>query len=177
MTETKTDDMLLAEFVRGERLSLAALADRYERSMLGLAMGLLGGRRDLAMDAAQETWVRVIRFAGGFRGQSSVKTWIYTILVHQCRSIRSAEKTLAERAPRAAEEGRGAEPVGGDERLRRAVEALGDGPREVVLMCYHLGMTHEAVAEVLGAPLGTVKSRLHAGLKELRAALSPEDAR
>jgi RNA polymerase sigma-70 factor (ECF subfamily) len=168
-----TDEILLARHLGGDPAALAALAVRHERSMLGLACGLLGGRRDLAMDAVQEVWVRVIRFAGGFEGRSSVKTWIYTILTNQCRTMRAARGSspLPESLPEAAGPGRP-----GDERLHAALEALGDGPREVVLMCYHAGLTHEVVAEVLGVPLGTVKSRLHGALTSLRAALSAEVA-
>jgi RNA polymerase sigma-70 factor (ECF subfamily) len=173
MNDSRPDDILLAEFVRGDPRGLSVLAERYERSMLGLACGLLGGRRDLAQDAVQETWVRVIRFAKGFEGRSGVKTWLYTILVNQCRGMRAAG---AANAAKVGEVGEGDE-TRTDERLCAAVEGLAEGPREVVLMCYHHGLTHEAVADVLGVPLGTVKSRLHAALRDLRAALSPEGAR
>lgn len=176
MIDSRPDDILLAEFVRGDARGLSVLAERYERSMLGLACGLLGGRRDLAQDAVQETWVRVIRFAKGFEGRSGVKTWLYTILVNQCRGMRVAMTRTS--ADEDAAQGTGDEPARkSDERLRAAVESLAEGPREVVLMCYHHGLTHEVVAEVLGVPLGTVKSRLHAALRDLRAALSPEGAR
>jgi RNA polymerase sigma-70 factor (ECF subfamily) len=141
--------------------------------MLGLACGLLGGRRDLAQDAVQETWVRVIRFAKGFEGRSGVKTWLYTILVNQCRGMRAAGAANAAKVGEVSE----GDETRTDERLCAAVEGLAEGPREVVLMCYHHGLTHEAVADVLGVPLGTVKSRLHAALRDLRAALSPEGAR
>lgn len=174
MTEPKPDDILLAAFVRGSRDALATLAERHERSMLGLACGLLGGRRDLAQDAVQETWVRVIRFAAGFEGRSGVKTWIYTILVNQCRTMRAARTSADAAVGEVATEGVGSLE---DERLRAALDGLGEGPREVVLMCYHHGLTHETAAAVLGVPLGTVKSRLHAALRDLRAALSPEGAR
>ena len=167
-----TDEILLARHLGGDPAALAALAVRHERSMLGLACGLLGGRRDLAMDAVQEAWVRVIRFAGGFEGRSSVKTWIYTILTNQCRTMRAARGSSP--LPEAVAATPGARP--GDERLHAALETLGDGPREVVLMCYHAGLTHEVVAGVLGVPVGTVKSRLHAALSSLRSALSAEVA-
>lgn len=173
MTEHRTDETLLAGFTRGDRAALAALAERHERSMLGLAKGLLGGRRDLAMDAVQETWVRVIRFAGGFQGRSSVKTWLYAILVNQCRGMRGARRDAGAPPETAAA---GPERPG-DERLHAALDGLGEAAREVVLMCYHAGMTHETAAEVLGIPLGTVKSRLHGALRELRAGLATETTR
>lgn len=174
MTDHGPDESLLASFTRGDRGALAALAERHERSMLGLARGLLGGRRDLAMDAVQETWVRVIRFAAGFQGRSSVKTWLYTILVNQCRAMRGARRD-AGALPETLAAGGDGRP--GDEKLHAALDGLGDAGREVVLMCYHAGLTHETAAEVLGVPLGTVKSRLHGALRELRAVLATEGAR
>ncbi len=68
MNRGATDEQLLAKFVGGDRAPLGELAQRYERPLLGMAMGLLGGQRSLACDAVQETWLRVIRFAGGFNG-------------------------------------------------------------------------------------------------------------
>ncbi|HWL95056.1 MAG TPA: sigma factor, partial [Phycisphaerae bacterium] len=83
----KSDEQLLAEFVAGRKAALGELARRHESSLLGLACGLLGGREDLARDAVQETWMRVVRFAGGFHGRSCFKTWVYRIAVNQCRDI------------------------------------------------------------------------------------------
>ena len=58
--------------------------------------------------------------------------------------------------------------------VRRAVERLDDDKRFVVLLCYHAGLTHEQAAEILELPLGTLKSRLHAALTELRGVLAAE---
>lgn len=178
----KTDEQLLADFVAGRSAALGALARRHETALLGLAAGVLHGRRDLACDAVQETWVRVIRFAGQFAGRSSVKTWLYRITVNQCRTL--LDSLPAERAT--AEPPDAAAPPSPPERtlhraetnhaVRRAVEQLEAERRLVVLLCYHGGMTHEQAAEILEIPLGTLKSRLHAALNELRAALRQEAA-
>ena len=64
------DEQLLEAFVRGERSALGELAARYEASLLGLCAGVLGGSRELAMDAVQETWVPVEGFAPRLRGRS-----------------------------------------------------------------------------------------------------------
>src|SRR5512139_3993128 len=89
MATEKTDEQLVKDFVSGRRAALGELARRYERPLLGLARGLLGGRDDLACDAIQETWVRVIRFAGQFAGASSFRTWVYRIAINQCRTLQS----------------------------------------------------------------------------------------
>jgi RNA polymerase sigma-70 factor (ECF subfamily) len=172
-----TDEALLREFAAGRRDALGELAQRHERALLGLACGLLRGRRALACDAVQETWVRVVRFADGFGGQSSVKTWLYRILINQCRSLRETERIGSAAATdptvRPVAEDSGTEQ---NEGLRRQVERLDADKRVVLLLCYHEGLTHEQAAEILGLPLGTLKSRLHAALAELRTALAAREA-
>ena len=113
-------------------------------------------------------------------GHSSFKTWLYRIGINQCRTLQRAgvvaaasgaiedmpaSDTPPEQAVQSADQ---------NHTLRRAVERLGSDKRVVVLLCYHSGMTHEQAADILEIPLGTLKSRLHAALTELRAALSAE---
>src|SRR5262245_51157650 len=62
-----TDEDLHARFLRSDREALGQLAQRHEANLLGLASGLLNGRRDLAMEAVQDTWLRVIKYAKSFR--------------------------------------------------------------------------------------------------------------
>lgn len=81
-----SDEQLLKAFTRGDRAALGELAKRHERALLNLAWGMLGSR-ERAVDAVQETWLRVIRYAAGFNGNSSVRTWLYRIAVNQCRSM------------------------------------------------------------------------------------------
>ena len=180
MADEVTDESLLKDFVQGWPAGLEILAQRYEQRLLGLAWGLLGGDQALALDAVQETWLRIIRFGGKFDGRSSFKTWLYRIAVNQCRNLQAARQigqssrpldelpspeTPPERSAQTAEQG---------DVLRAAVAGLGDEKSIVLLLCYHEGMTHDQAAEILGIPVGTLKSRLHAALEELRARLSPE---
>ena len=98
---TNSDESLLARFLAGERDALGLLAERYERQLLGLASALLRGRRDLALEATQECWLRVIKYGRSFKRGSSVKTWLATfhgrrqgsgvsIVPSLTRSVRSA---------------------------------------------------------------------------------------
>jgi RNA polymerase sigma-70 factor (ECF subfamily) len=173
------DETLLKQFIAGDRHALEELAHRYEVALLGLACGLLNGRRELAMDVVQETWLRVIRYGRSFNGRSSVKTWLYRITINQCRNHKAAKRALALSSAETLEANQSeayepAERAETNHELRRVLHQLGPAKRNVVLLCYHAGMTHEQAAEVLGIPLGTLKSRLHAALKELRAALAEE---
>jgi len=176
----QSDEQLVAAFARGERSALAELARRYETLLLGLARGLLSGRNDLACDAVQETWIRVIRFAGTFHGRSSFRTWVYRIAINQCRNVLASRprEILTGQEPAFRDESgdphRTARAAEMNHALRMAVEDLPEDKRMVVLLCYHEDMTHEQAAEILDVPLGTIKSRLHRALEELRARLSPE---
>ncbi len=190
----RTDEQLLAAFVGGERGALGALAARHERALLGLARGIVGSS-GAACDAVQAAWVRVIRHAAGFKGHSRVRTWLYRIVINECHEMvkarrREAARTRAAMGAAAGPGGatRGPESARGlagpsfegppeiHDGLRRAVDELDDAKRTVVLVCYSAGMTHELAAEVLGVPLGTLKSRLHAALTALRRRLGEEVA-
>lgn len=179
MSQPKTDEQLLHDFLAGERAALGELARRYETALLGLATGLLSGRRDLASDAVQETWVRVIRFGKNFMARSSLKTWLYRIAVNQCRSLTMppgvpASKVDPETPATVTSVDTPAVAADRNHAVRRAVAQLDADKRFAVLLCYHANMTHAEAAEVLELPLGTLKSRLHAALTELRTLLPAE---
>lgn len=182
-TPEPTDEELLARFTRGETRALDALAQRHEAGMLGLATGLLGGRADLARDAVQDAWVRVIRYGATFDARSSFKTWVYRIVINRCHDLRaSASRThrtfrLSTDAPEPAalaEEPLRAPEV--DASLRAAVDSLAPASRLILLLCYHRELSHADAAAVLGIPTGTLKSRLHAALEALRAAMRMEES-
>jgi RNA polymerase sigma-70 factor (ECF subfamily) len=179
---TLSDERILARFVSGDEEALGELARRYEGLLLGLCTGMLGDRA-LAMEAVQETWLRVIRHSRTYDGRASVKTWVYQIAMNRCRDLgrsRSASKKR-ERVhhDRLQDEKKAhviptASPV--DPRLEAAVGALEEHQRETVILCYHRGLTHRQAAEVLGVPMGTIKSRLNKALEKLRESLGTQDA-
>ncbi|HYF14136.1 MAG TPA: RNA polymerase sigma factor [Phycisphaerales bacterium] len=173
-----TDADLLRRFAAGDGAALGALASRYEGAMMGLAVGMLSGNRDLARDALQETWLRVIRHAKGYRGEASVKTWIYRILVNRCINARAVAAKLAARSGIGAEVEPGASELrlaDEHEPLRCAVDSLSEDVRTLLLLCYHRGLSHAEAAQVLGIPPGTLKSRLHTALTALRERLGKDE--
>ena len=172
-----SDELLLARFNRGDRAALGQLASRYERPLLGLTLGIVGGRRDQALDAVQDTWVRVIRFAKGFKEGSTVKTWLYRVAINAAKDARSRASRMRLQTGEPSELADVSEPVSELGRtVRDTVNSLSEDRRLLVLLCYHQELTHVQVAEVLGVPAGTVKSRLHAALIELREKLGQEVA-
>ena len=123
--------------------------------------------------------MRVIRYGKSFHAGSSFKTWIYRITINQCKNIRDSIRKTTPNGLESQTDEPDHLPSPDTERsseLREAVAKLGQPRANVVLLCYHAGMTHEQAAEILQIPLGTLKSRLHAALGELRETLTPEYA-
>ncbi len=182
-TQREADQGLIRRIARGDPVALGELAARYEAGLFGLARGLLDGREDLARDALQDSWVRVLRHAGGFGGRSAVRTWLYRIVVNRCADVRTRALAMENGVAANGALGELAAPSAGDdprssgEELRQRVASLPDSARVILLLCYHRGLTHEQAAEVLGLPVGTLKSRLHAALSELRGRLGKDGGR
>ncbi|MEL6796514.1 MAG: RNA polymerase sigma factor [Planctomycetota bacterium] len=170
-----SDEMLLARFVSGDDDALGLLAQRYERPMVGLARGLVG-TEDLAREAVQDTWVRVIRFAGGYDGRASVKTWMYTILTNKCRDLRRTERARSKRERTRRPPTRAMMVRTDDARIAEAVGELEEPGRETLVLCFCRGMTHSQAAAILDVPIGTVKSRVHKAMARLRERLGADGA-
>ncbi len=154
----------------------------HRTALTGHCYRMLGSAVD-ADDAVQETMFRAWKALERFDGRSSLKTWLYRIVINRCHDAR-LRRTRGKRAtpddlspgrePVASAGVSRAEKLDGDDSLRRAVAALVEDQRTVVILCYHAGMTHEQAAEILEIPIGTLKSRLHAALSILRERLSAE---
>ena len=151
-----------------------------------LAMNLLGDR-DEALDLSQEVFLRVFRTIHRFRGQSSLRTWIYRIAVNQARNRHrfwrrrhradqvSLDQHIAahgeflsdarvDARSRAGAEGAGA-------RLQRALDSLPFDQRTAIVLREIDGLSYEEIAFSLGVAVGTVKSRLTRARQALRLEL------
>lgn len=176
-----SDLPLLRRFAGGDRAALGELAQRFEAPLLGLATGLLGPRQQLAADVVQDTWLRVIRSADTFQARSTVKTWLYRIVINRCHDLRATQKTPVGPVLRLAEDAdeprpRADPPTAAHDHLdplRAALDHLKPEQRLLLLLCYHHDMTLAQAAQVLDIPLGTIKSRLHTALESLRKTLGP----
>jgi RNA polymerase sigma factor (sigma-70 family) len=176
-----SDEALVALVARGDEHALGELYDRVGRIAYGLALRVLRDER-LAEDAVQEGFLAVWRSAAGFRAErAKASTWILT-LVHR-RAVDLVRR----------EERRRAEPLGDEaaaalsdpgtsteeaawlrferERVQAALRKLPDVQRETLELAYYGGFTQSELAERLGVPLGTIKSRMFAGLSRLRELL------
>ncbi len=172
-----SDEALVLLAARSEESALAELYDRYGRVAYGLALRVVRDQA-LAEDAVQEAFLAVWRTAARFvpeRGKAS--TWIFTLVHRRAVDIvRREQRRRSEsldRAPEPAVEG-----VDEDawlrlqrERVQAALRTLPDGQREALELAYYGGFSQSELAERLGQPLGTIKSRMFAGLARMRELL------
>lgn len=175
-----SDEALVALVARGDQTALAELYDRVGRTAYGLAFRVLRDDR-LAEDAVQEGFLAVWRGAAGFSAErAKATTWILT-LVHR-RAVDLVRREQRRRAdPLDDTEGReeAASASAEDaawlhferERVQAALRQLPDTQREALELAYYGGFTQSELAERLGQPIGTIKSRMFAGLARLRELL------
>jgi RNA polymerase sigma-70 factor, ECF subfamily len=168
-----SDEALVALVARGEEDALAALYDRFGHTAYGLAVRVV---RDpaLAEDVVQEAFLSLWRTAGRFVPERSrAGTWLLT-LVHRraVDLVRREERRRAEPidvAPEAVDAAAQEAPWLHleRERVRAALARLPDAQREAIELAYYGGFTQAELADRLGQPLGTIKSRMFAGLARL----------
>ena len=176
-----SDEALVALVARADENALAELYDRVGRIAYGLALRVLRDDR-LAEDAVQEGFLTVWRTAAAFRAErAKASTWILT-LVHRraVDLVRREERRRAEPLlDEVATESRSVvEPTDEAawlrferERVQAALRQLPDVQREAIELAYYGGFSQSELAERLGVPLGTIKSRMFAGLARLRELL------
>ena len=142
-----------------------------------LAWRLVGGDEAVAEDVVQEAFVRAYQALDRFRGEASLETWFYRILVRQAHNYRRwrAVRTLWH-SESEAEPADPTSAVQGDPGLRRriaqALDHLSRRQREAFVLVHLEGFTVQECADFLGKPSGTIKSHLHRALVKLRAELA-----
>ena len=146
----------------GDRDAFEALHVRYRDWVVTLARRFGGGRED-AQDVLQETFAYFFRKLPEFELRGSLKTFLYPVVKHL--ALARAEKSRRERPESSLPEVATPSPGG---RLEELLEGLSEVQQEVVLLRFADGLDLLEIAEAVGAPVGTVKSRLHSALEVLR---------
>jgi RNA polymerase sigma-70 factor, ECF subfamily len=160
---------------RGEREAFDQLVERYQRDVYRLCYRYLNDHQD-ANDMAQEVFLKAYRAIGKFRGDSSFATWLYRIGVNTCLNFRSSRRPAPAPLPEHLADGSAGLPdrIERDERsrlVREAVRRLPEKQRATLILKIYHELTHEEVARVLGASVGTVKANLFHALGNLRKIL------
>jgi len=175
----------LARARRGERRAFARLVEAHQSRVRLQLRRLAHGDAALADDLAQETFVQAWLHLADFRGDARLATWLHRIaltrfLQHARRPqlpVQWRDDEGAGDATDAGHDPRPAEGLGHD--VERALQALTEIQRLAVVHCFHLDLSHAEAAQVLGLPLGTLKSHLDRAktrLRELLQAWNPESA-
>jgi RNA polymerase sigma-70 factor (ECF subfamily) len=168
------DDYLLAARVLRERDEGACreLYRRHTPALYLLALRLLGTRASQAEDVVQDAWVRAFRGLHAFSWTSTLRTWLGGIVVNRCREVARSrgreERALAGWAEAASAAGQWTPETMA---LERAIAALPNGSREVLVLHDIYGYTHKEIAQMFGIAVGTSKSQLHDARCAVRRAL------
>ena len=169
------DDAELARrFAAGEEKAVTAVYRRYAGPILTVAMGTLG-RRDLADEAVQTTMLKAWRAAGSFDPSRELAPWLYAIARRVAIDIYRRESRVS--ADELGDDDVAVVPLSFERtweawEVRSALDKLPPDEREVVRLSHLVGMTHQQIAEQLGVPLGTVKSRSSRAHRRLAGLLS-----
>lgn len=183
-TEAARDAALVEQVRRGKQEALSELYDRHATTVYSIALNVLkdpGRAEDVTHDVFLRLWTQPDRYdpsVGRFA------PWFYRVARNRSidvirqrrRELRPEEPqvfelTLADSAPKPDEAA-----VANDdaERVRAALQTLPDNQRELLELAYFSGMTQSQMAEYLHIPLGTIKTRVRTGLRQLRAILESE---
>jgi RNA polymerase sigma-70 factor (ECF subfamily) len=182
---TWTDEELVARSIGGDAESFNELILRWERPIYALAYRTIGREED-ARDVCQETFLRAFRALPAFRGQAKFSSWLYRIALNLCRDWMRRERraqvvqepedvNLLELAA-AREPAESIEDLVARKDLARSVEKvmarLPEEQRTAIILKEYHGLTFQEIADLLGCPLSTVKTRLYQGLAVLRRELT-----
>jgi RNA polymerase sigma-70 factor (ECF subfamily) len=190
---TPTDEQLVLALGAGDTDSLGLLVARWERPLYYFAFRLLATPED-ARDVCQETFLRVLKKAGRFQKGARFSTWMYQIALNLCRDhLRKKRRwgLLLAETPSTSSDGvtdldrfasthdpsEDAARKETREVVSRALRQISPEQREVVILKEFEGLRFREIAEILGCPESTVKSRMYHGLSGLKTALVREGVR
>jgi RNA polymerase sigma-70 factor (ECF subfamily) len=166
-----SDSELIQRAASGDRSEFEDLYRRYARPVFGLALR--------AEDAVQETFASIWRSAGSYRpDRGPGAPWLYAVarnaIVDRARSRTETPAEIPDEPAREPGPADDAERGWVAWRVHRALEELGEREREVIALAYWSGLSQSEVAEFLGIPLGTVKTRTRSALARLADVLGEE---
>jgi len=163
--------------VEASALAFHAFVAEHRDRAVRLAWRMVGGDRAAAEDIAQEAFVRAYRGLGRFRGEASLRTWFYRILVNEVQRHRRwrwiRDRVAGPMPTDVADPGVGgaADPML-RARIGRALEGLSRAQREAFVLVHLEGFSASEAAELTGRAVGTIKSHLHRALRVLRDELA-----
>ena len=163
-----TDEELIGAVAAGDGRALEELYRRFERPLYRFFYRYTGGRD--AEDLYQETWLRAVRAAGRFDPRRRFSTWLFPIAVNLCRDWQRRAPPEPVDAASIDLVATGSGSAGATEAaidVRRLLGVLPEAQRSAVILRYYHDLPEAEVADILGCPRGTVKSRLHQAMARM----------
>ena len=185
MTAQHADGWLIVRLREGDLESLGELYERYNRLVFRTALAIIRDER-AAEDILQETFLRVYTYADRIDETMPLGPWLYRVTVNLAYSWTNRFKrwwhSLQDTLDRLAQSGQCQPEAVAEEHewqqvLRRAIDALSPRHRVVIILYYLEGLSLKEIAQVMGVPEGTVKSRLHYARESLRKAMLEREHR
>ena len=185
------DRKLIAESVAGRTESFGLLVLRYQDRLFNSVLRVVSSHEDAA-DAVQDAFVNAYQNLGSFKGDSEFYTWLYRIAFNSAVTLRRKRRVMLslDQADAPGREGGGGydppDPRGEagpgvalerseeDRLLAAALARLSVEHRSVLVLKDIDGLKYEEIAEAIGVPIGTVRSRIHRARAELKDLLGPQ---
>ena len=178
------DQQLIRECLAGRTDAFGELVVRYQDRLFNSLANILGSR-DEARDVAQEAFVHAFEKLGSFRGKSAFYSWLFRIAMNAAVSQKRKTRRISGSIDTARQDA-GLEPLDAhpdadparplelaEQRalVRRALAELAEEFRVVLVLKEMDGLRYEEIAQIVGCPIGTVRSRIHRARSELRRKL------
>jgi RNA polymerase sigma-70 factor (ECF subfamily) len=173
----------IAALKRGDPEAISWFVDTFSQRLLKAATLMLGDQY-LAEDAVQDCLIDAISHLSSFRGDASLYTWLYAILLRRCNRQRkrnraelgqSFSREKLERIFFKAGRYEGLPPLEQKNQVRAAIRALNYKQREVIVLFYYEEFTIKGIAALLAEPEGTIKNRLYRARQKLKLQLEGEE--
>ncbi|MBX2798595.1 MAG: sigma-70 family RNA polymerase sigma factor [Myxococcales bacterium] len=191
MSSPLSDAELVGRFKEGDRDAYSEIVRRYQDRVFTLCLKWMGDR-EVAEEVAQDVFLALYKSLARFRGDAQLSTWIYRVVINHCKNRRlyrrrrkmerhealEGESPQADEGPtrQIADEGPGTDaPLHAQQAqalLQTALEQLDEEQRHIVVLRDIQDLSYEEIADILGLPRGTVKSRLHRARAQLSHVLS-----
>lgn len=192
----RTDEELLAQHLAGQAAAIDVLVGRYANELFAFLCRFVGNA-SAAEDLVQETFLQVHVSAGSFDRSRAFKPWLYTIAANKGRDfLRARGRRPQVSLDAGSDEGGGpGQAIAADEpgqheqlevselseRVRAVIDEMPEHLRTILMLGYYQQLPYAEIATILGIPVGTVKSRLHAAVNHFarqwrgRTESRPED--
>lgn len=174
----ETDHELVAKSLQGNEKAFRTLIERYHSTAYAVVRGVLGDSDDVD-DVLQMVYIKIHRGLAGFRGDAKLSTWIYQIARNEAINAvkkRRLDTTSIEDVTLAAPSREGPEAAvyksDAGRHLEEAMERLDENQRMALELRYMGERSYDEIAEMMGVPLGTVKTYIHRGKAELKKVIA-----